>query len=140
MLKLTALKHYFDQQVPGLAEDHRPLMAALYLADWKHAIDHGAPITQVDWAFHGTTLAAVNAATEDHGDIQTEGLSDTERAAADHVVATMAGKHLSAFHRLVISTWPAITQPAGQALDLSRLAREYRAHQAARDTQATAQT
>lgn len=134
MWKLIALREYLDQQAPGLAFNPRRLQAALYLADWRHTIEEGTPITSVAWAFHhhGTMLTPKQAASRPSPAVHRwlapllAPLTTTERQAADHVIASLSGKSSAWLDHLVTSTYPAITQACGSPLDLPRLAEAYR--------------
>lgn len=128
------------------------LVKMLYLADWKSAIDHGEPLTSVQWWIDDcgpNTNEVLNClkdnpehflldfSLDEHGNIKVsvalcntedsiDTLSEDCRNTLDFVLSTMSRLSWTEVTRLVISTYPMITQATGSDLDLAALAKEHR--------------
>lgn len=119
--------------------DVRRLACMLYLTDWKSSIEHGHQITQRRWQINGhgpytdDLEKALSGMTIKTGAIARirqallfDGLTPDERAVIYHVIDQTAGLDRIGFHRLLVSTWPCITQPRrSPSSDLPAIAREY---------------
>ncbi len=127
------------------------LTKMVYLADWKHSIEHGRQITDIHWLFdhYGPFVRDVVNAARRHpalfsmhetvtgwGNPKTViGLADPhyrpasitpdEQDSLDHVLRTTPDLGFDAFIRLVYSTYPILKSERYSRLDLPALAAEY---------------
>jgi hypothetical protein len=123
----------------------------VYLADWKHAIDHGSQITHINWYFntHGPFVWDVVRTAEKHNALfDTEGshtpygdpktlirarsrdyearLTDSELDIADHVIEATSDLSWKQFINLIYSTYPVVSTDQYSKLDLPQLAEDYK--------------
>lgn len=126
------------------------LMMLVYLADWRCTLQTGRPMTGIRWEVYrrGPHSDAVIEAVTGRPDVfvlrtprfgsprepvvalaapYVPNLTDAERRAVDHVIRVTQDLDDDAFFRLVRSTYPVLTQPLYEPLDLQDLARCYRA-------------
>lgn len=116
----------------GLAtRDLNRLIRYWYLAEWKHAIITGQPITthQFRRAHTGANEqileAALARADFPRSWLARARLPRTARAAVNHVLRVCNPMRPSELDRLVRSTHPYLTLDTGDPIDFPRLAREY---------------
>lgn len=101
-----------------------------YLAEWKHAIATGKPITQQAFrrANTSTIEQIIETALEQNGLpaawLARARLPRTARAAVLHVTRTCDPMRPSELERLVRSTHPYLTLNTGDPIDFPRLANE----------------
>jgi uncharacterized protein YwgA len=128
------------------------LTKMVYLADWRAAIVRGAQITNIEWVFHHYGPYVEDVAEAARNDpafeiIQTANMfggqkevirlkeptvkhpSITEDDAKDlrFVIEQTAPLYWNDFIELVYSTYPVISRPRYETLDLVALAKEYNA-------------
>lgn len=123
----------------------------LYLADWKHCIDHGKQITPIAWHFDNygpfvwdvyhaamsrPTVFEVRETTNMHGGKKVEfrarggliepEISESEQASIDHVIEQTKDLYWDRFIKLVYSTYPIVNSARYSELDLPALAIQYK--------------
>ena len=114
----------------------------LYLADWRSALLYDKPVSNVRWHLEGN--APQPSQRDPHGAMtwdelerifleliaegNPENVERQEKAVLDYVIATACERSLVDLIRLVNSTFPVITQPQNQTLNLVGLAQDYRKH------------
>jgi hypothetical protein len=123
----------------------------VYLADWRHAIQHDKPITKINWIFnhYGPYVADVVDAVRHDPDFdvvlvanaygepkelirvkahaQYKGVLSTEaQDAIDHIIDKTSSLLWDDFIRLVYSTYPVLASQRYAQLDLGTLAQEYK--------------
>lgn len=123
----------------------------VYLADWKHSIEHGGQIAGIEWYFnnHGPFVWDVVEAARDtpslfdveqtdnfYGEQKTlikakdvgytPDLSGSEQDVANHVIDATSDLVWDRFINLVYSTYPVVSTDQYNSLDLPRLAAEYK--------------
>lgn len=107
------------------------LLRYWYLAEWKHAIATGRPITNQPFrrAHTSANEKIIEAALErkdfPRSRLARARLPRTARAAVNHVLRTCNPMPPSELDRLVRSTHPYLTLDTGDPIDFIRLAREY---------------
>jgi hypothetical protein len=151
MAELRDVVLYFCINYPYPSELSKArLTKMIYLADWRSAITRGRQITNIQWRYnhHGPYVRDVeqlarndvafnivktyNAFGSEKEVISaTDGakigrLLDEERRVLDHVIEITAPMYWDEFVQLVYSTWPILTQPRYENLDLLELARQYK--------------
>lgn len=111
-------------------DPHR-LIRYWYLAEWKHAITTGKPITTHQFrrghtsANEQTIEAALERTDYPRSWLARARLPRTTRAAVNHVLRVCNPMRPSELDRLVRSTHPYLTLNTGDPIDFQRLAREY---------------
>ncbi|QQR40084.1 Panacea domain-containing protein [Devosia rhizoryzae] len=151
MADLRSVMAYYAKNYPHKDELSKArLTKMVYLADWKAALDHGAPITDIRWRFnhYGPYVDDIhNMALEDPAfEVRKEHtmfgnrrerielvdedlsvtLSSSEREILDHVIAETRKLGFDGFIKLVYSTFPVISGTKGKDLDLIGAAETYR--------------
>lgn len=125
----------------------------VYLADWKHALQHGRQLTSIRWYFdnYGPFVWDVKDIVTERRDLfrtvscanpygspklrlemivaVDPRVSATERNALDHVIGMTYTLSYHDFIKLVYSTWPILASQRYSHLDLVRFAEQYRAIQ-----------
>lgn len=152
MAELRDVMAYLIARYPSRHElSNARLTKMVYLADWKHAIEHGRQITDVRWYFDNfgpwvpdvvntarqhPSLFAVREGWTGFGNRKTTidlvdeayrpaALDTDERASLDHVLKTTPHLSFEAFIQLVYSTYPIRKSDRYTWLDLPALAAEY---------------
>lgn len=150
MASLHDLMLYFCKHYPHKDELSKArLTKMVYLADWRSAITSRRQLTDLTWTFnhYGPYLDDVVQEAQRSGDFKVRtttnlygslkevieaspnaaepALSGEERAILDHVIAETNRLYFNDFIKLVYSTYPIVTQPRYQELDLVELAGEY---------------
>ncbi len=122
----------------------------IYLADWKHVLEEGSPVSGIDWYFdnYGPFAWDVRETAEEYprlfevrktknyfGGRKSEfrlrsvdyapSLSASEQSAIDHVVQVTKDLTWEGFIRLVYSTYPVVNSVRYSRLDLPNFARAY---------------
>lgn len=144
-LVLYLCKHYPHKDELSKAR----VTKMVYLADWRSAITSGRQLTDLTWTFnhYGPYLDDVVEAAQSSEDFEVRSttnmygsrkeviearpsssepaLSVEERAILDHVIEETRRLTFNDFIKLVYSTYPIVTQPRYQPLDLVALAGEY---------------
>lgn len=123
----------------------------VYLCDWRHVLQTGRPMTSIQWVLTsgGPYTDAVNDAVRNPagpfamkavrpllGMIRNvvvvadrafrPRLGAEEQKAVDHVLRVAGGLGDNELTRLVMSTYPVLTQPKYKVLDLPALAERYK--------------
>lgn len=124
----------------------------IYLADWKHAIEHGRQITDIKWFFdnYGPFVHDVGNTALAHPDIvrvettsnvfgnskrlfklivpeySPNSLSPTEKQAIDHAIKQTADRPWNSFVQLIYSTYPVVSSERYSWLDLVSQAKAYK--------------
>jgi hypothetical protein len=136
--------------VPGDLSNGR-VTKMVYLSDWRHILQTGRQVSGIKWKFDnfGPFVWDVVETAREHPDLfaiaETTNLfgspkrvlscingryrprlSDSERAAIDHVVKTVQPLGWDEFIGLVYSTYPILASERYSLLDLESLAREYK--------------
>lgn len=126
------------------------LVALVFLADWRSAIRRGRQLTGVEWQFDDLPEISddFHEKLRLHGEItgvrsmllhsidrerqfwnflkpEMSALAKDDREILDFVIEATSGQSLQDFTRLIKSTYPAVTQPRQESLDLVRLAQQY---------------
>jgi hypothetical protein len=153
MAKLRDVVLYFCKNYPYPNELSKArLTKMVYLADWRSAITRHRQITSIRWRYnhHGpyvkdvedlarndpalTITRTYNAFGSEKevisakdGAAMSPPLPDEERKVLDYVIEITAPMYWDEFVQLVYSTWPILTQPRYETLDLVGLARRYKA-------------
>lgn len=156
MAKLENIVGYLIAHYPNHDDlSNARLTKMVYLADWKHAITMGRPISEIPWYFNnfGPFVSDVKRVAEQYPSVFTLRESATmfgnpktiiglkpggydlaaldtsfaisERDAMDHVIQTTAPLTYDAFIRLVYSTYPILKSERYSYLNLPELALEY---------------
>ncbi|WP_435769718.1 Panacea domain-containing protein [Nocardioides sp. SYSU DS0651] len=150
MATLHDLMLYFCKHYPHKEELSKArLTKMVYLADWRAAITSRRQLSHLTWTFnhYGPYLDdvvqeaqksddfTVRTTTNLYGSLKEvieaspnapePALSSEERATLDHVIAETSRLYFNDFIKLVYSTYPIVTQPRYQDLDLVKLAEEY---------------
>jgi hypothetical protein len=127
----------------------------VYLCDWKSAIDRDETLTDIKWLFNNygpyvedlTTLATrdpefkVDMTRNNYGapkelivftGTSKPVLEDKEKEIVDFVIEKTKSLYWNDFINLIYSTYPIITRPRYDYLDLKELAAEYKSMLSAR--------
>ncbi len=152
MAALKDLLAYLLQNYPHKSElSNARVTKMIYLCDWKHSIDYGSQITDIDWYFdnygpfvwnvvdtakENPDLFSVGSTYNFYGDskrllsMQAQNynpkLSLTEEEVADHVIAKTKMLTWNDFISLIYSTFPVVSSERYEVLDLPKLADEYK--------------
>jgi hypothetical protein len=135
------------------------LTKLLYLADWKSAVDHGEPISDIEWEFNHfgpyvhdviDTVQADPHFRVEHkkttsgdavdivrcvGSPSVDQLDEGDRSALDFAIAKARDLPYPEFKRMVYGTFPIISQPRYSKLRLADLARRYKSELSAASPQ-----
>jgi Protein of unknown function (DUF4065) len=125
------------------------LTKMVYLADWRSAITRGTTLTDIQWRYNhygpyvndisDVALAdpdlditrTTNAFGGNKGIISARPgaklgrLADEEKDVLDHVIRETGPLYWNDFVRMIYSTYPVLTRPQYETLDLLELAKEY---------------
>lgn len=152
MAKLQDILVYLLANYPIKSElSNARVTKMVYLADWKHAIETGGQMSPINWFFNNygpfvwdvkdtveanPELFSLRTDTNFYGqpklliDLREEpyapSLSNSERQALDHVIATTKQMDWASFIQLVYSTYPVVKSPRYSSLNLAQYAAEYR--------------
>jgi len=143
------LKSYPDNLQSELSNAR--LTKMVYLSDWKHLLNDGRTITDIDWYFDNygpfvrdveetanqfPSVFKVSTETNAYGkrkkvySLVNERaefrLSESERLAVDHIINVTKKLFWDDFIQLVYATYPVSTSERYTYLDLSRKAAEYK--------------
>ncbi|WP_180215445.1 Panacea domain-containing protein [Neorhizobium sp. AL 9.2.2] len=142
------IKHYPDRMSDELSNAR--LTKMVYLADWRHVLETGKQITNIDWYFDNygpyvndiSTTAASNSnifAVENTLNMYGQNkkkfalrradyvppISGSERDALDHIIDVTQKLYWNDFIKLVYSTHPIASSERYSHLNLPEKAREY---------------
>jgi hypothetical protein len=125
----------------GPTEDTEATVRAiflLYLTDWKGALELGRQISDSDWRkvswgpFSARALAAVSRLRNErhflgasHGTTDETDISHLQAEIIDDIAQKWRTRPLDEIIRIVSSTFPMVTAPENQSLDLAGLAQIY---------------
>ncbi len=151
MAKLADTIGYLCEMYPHKSELSKArLTKMVYLADWRSVLETGEPISSVEWKFnyYGPYVDDVlNTARNDasfqvvselnaYGDMKDrivlkeprkwKSLSQSDKAALDHVIEQTKSLYWKDFIKLVYSTFPVLVSEKHSTLDLPKLAKRYR--------------
>ncbi len=152
MAELTDIISYILAKYPHDFElSNARVTKMVYLADWRQAITEGSQVSEIRWYFnsYGPFVWDVKDTIENEtetfevthtrnmfgtekllfklkGPPQTTSLTDSERAALDHVIENTKNLSWNGFIRLVYSTHPIVTSGRYSHLDLVAKAQEYK--------------
>jgi hypothetical protein len=151
MAAIREILAYFLKHYPHAGEmSNARVTKMVYLCDWRHAIETGQQVSPIQWIFdsYGPFVWDVKKTAEDEPAIfnvdrslnyygtpklilslrdkeYSPVLTQTEQAAANHVIAATKNLGWDAFIKLVYSTYPIIKCDRYSSLDLPSLAHEY---------------
>jgi hypothetical protein len=150
---MTALRDivaYLLKNYPHKEElSNARLTKMVYLADWRAALKLGRQLTEIDWKFnnYGPYVHDVSDLAEDDPTFEKKymlnfygqpkelitlrtdyhpAIPNEEKEVLDHVISKTSPKMWDGFIQLVYSTYPIRTQPRYSALNLVKLAEDYR--------------
>ncbi len=130
------------------------LTKLVYLADWRSAITRESQLTNIDWTFnhYGPYVGDVVELTRSDADFEVKSgttmygdekevitvredleypsLTADDRELLDFVIESTRKKYWAAFIRLVYSTYPIVSKPRFERLNLVELAKEYKEKEA----------
>jgi hypothetical protein len=130
---------YLDHHYPHRGElSFARLAFMVYLADWRSAIEHGMPITDIKWRLYvngpqpakednkePTIAEAEKKVKEAIARGNPDNVERTSREVLDFVISAVSSKSWTDLTRLVNSTFPVLTQPRNKPLNLVGLAQQY---------------
>jgi hypothetical protein len=137
MAEIEDILAYFTRYYPRPGELSTARLALmLYLADWRSALLRKKPISNVKWHLNEGAPQVEKIPLEEEEEIIRELITrgnpnkiDPEsREILDFVMKTSYKMPWMDFARLVSSTFPVITQPQGERLNLVGLAQQYQKH------------
>ncbi|NYD91639.1 Panacea domain-containing protein [Sphingomonas melonis] len=151
MADLIDMVGYLCENYPHKSELSKArLTKMVYLADWKASLEEGSQISEIEWKFnhYGPYVDdVVNTARSDedfkitteqnaYGDIKDRivlkrtrrwrSLTESDKAALDHVIEQTKSLYWKDFIKLVYSTFPVMVSERQSILDLPTLAKRYR--------------
>lgn len=149
MATLRDAMAYVCSQYPGSDLSKAKLAKILYLSDWKAALAGRPQITPIEWKFnhYGPYVTDVVDTARDaegfelvhdwtaFGNRRTIvkynggmplNMGEDERETIDEIIRRVAPLSFDAFLKLVYSTYPVVVSDRGSALNLGRLAAEYK--------------
>lgn len=153
MSKLADAIVYFCENYPHKHELSKArLTKMIYLADWRSSIEHQRQLTDLTWVFNhygpylddvvdtarhtpGVTVSSTQnmygspkvIVERDSGPLPPSKLTKADKAILDGVIKQTEALYWNDFIKLVYSTYPIVTQPRYQDLDLPALASAYNA-------------
>lgn len=116
------------------------LLGMLYLVDWKHALQFGSQLTEIEWAIYNDgphpDTSALRLIQKEFDNLskeisiasppQANALSTQTLEVLDFVISTTSVLEIDAFTRLILSTYPVISDRQNQNSNLGASAKRYK--------------
>lgn len=130
-MKLNDLIPYVLKKYPDkyISEDISILIKIIYLVEWKHCIEYGKQLTDMQWHYtnHGPLTNELDELIFNILDIPKTKIKPTklEKKIIKFVIAKTKKMSYTTFNNLIYSTYPMFVKERGDGLNLVELAKEY---------------